>query len=215
MIGRLLSMPAPISRAASAISGPRRPVMKSRTPSAASSCADARPIPVDAPVMRATFPLSEFLIQADRELHRARQLTSPSSQASPVPYEPRRTTKELVRYVYFAVSWIGARGNEELPTIPSVSPLCCPMFHQRQDFVSLAIHQHLRVQRLREGSEIAVGDSSSATLGRRGKQISRDREAGHVIAAFRKGLHHHWHRREHRPRSRADIRSRRRHGRRM
>src|SRR6185436_11001923 len=75
------------------ISGPRRPVMKSRTPSPASSCAEARPIPVDAPVMRATFPLSEFLIQADRELHRARQPTSPSSQASPVPYELRRTIK--------------------------------------------------------------------------------------------------------------------------
>jgi len=29
-------------------------------------------------------------------------------------------------------------------------------------------------------------------------------------AALRKSLHHHWHRREHRPRSRADIRSRRR-----
>jgi len=32
--------------------------------------------PFDAPVMRATFPFSEFLIQADRELHRARQQTS-------------------------------------------------------------------------------------------------------------------------------------------
>jgi hypothetical protein len=49
------------------------PVMKSRTPRAASSCAEARPIPVDAPVMSATFPFSEFLMQADRELHRARQ----------------------------------------------------------------------------------------------------------------------------------------------
>jgi len=59
--------------------------MKSRTPSAASSCAEARPIPVDAPVMRATFPFSEFLIQADRELHRARQPTSPRRRHRPFP----------------------------------------------------------------------------------------------------------------------------------
>src|SRR5260221_8705609 len=103
------TVPRPIARAASAISGPRRPVMKSRTPRAASSCAEASPIPVDAPVMSATFPFSELLIQTDCELHLARQPSFAVGAGLPCPLEHRRTPKEPLRYVYFAVSRDPAR----------------------------------------------------------------------------------------------------------
>ena len=94
--------------------------------------------------MRATFPFSEFLIQADRELHRARQPAFVVVAGLPRLLGASANDEELLRYLHFAVSLDPV--SEEVSAAPRVRSVC-PMCHQWQDFDSRAIHRHLQIER--------------------------------------------------------------------